>query len=111
MLETKIKTETENFKNNKIFNWKIVNQIIFILIIFLGGYYLSNINDLMVKNFNREKLKEKNKQLVKENENLEVAVLSLGSYGNINARIKNLKMVVAKNIDYITVEVAVVAKK
>ncbi|MEK7203109.1 MAG: hypothetical protein AAB653_02225 [Patescibacteria group bacterium] len=107
-----IKTEKKiKFFNVNFFNFKIINKIIFFVIVIFSVYYLASINDLTVNGFKQEKLREKNRQLVKENENMELATMLLGSYGNINSRIKNLKMVVAGNIDYIETGATIVARR
>ncbi|MFH1232335.1 MAG: hypothetical protein V1651_00520 [Patescibacteria group bacterium] len=96
---------------SKFLNLKIINLAILFIIIVSGVYYLIGTNDLTVKGFSQEKLREKNRQLAKENENLELSVTSLSSYNNINFRIKNLKMVAANNVDYLEVGVNVVARR
>lgn len=106
MEEIKTEKKIKNF-----LNLKIINKIIFFVIIVFGVYYLASVNDLTVKGFKSEELREKNKQLARENESLELATMSLGSYSNINFRIKKLKMVVANNIDYIEANATIVAKK
>lgn len=95
----------------KFLNFKIINQVIFSVIVVFGVFYLIGINDLTVKGFNYRELLEKNNQLVKENEDFELSIASLSSYNDINSRIKDLKMVVANNIDYIDAGAIVVAKK
>ncbi|MBU1991664.1 hypothetical protein KKC67_01460, partial [Patescibacteria group bacterium] len=87
------------------------NLAILFIIIVSGVYYLIGTNDLTVKGFSQEKLREKNRQLAKENENLELSITSLSSYNNINSRIKNLKMVAVNNVDYLEVGVNVVARR
>ena len=96
---------------SKFLNLKIINLAILFIIIVSGVYYLIGTNDLTIKGFSQEKLREKNRQLAKENENLELSVASLSSYNNINIRIKNLKMVVANNVDYLEVGANVVARR
>ncbi|MBU0646849.1 cell division protein FtsL [Patescibacteria group bacterium] len=96
---------------HRITNLKIINLAILFIIIVSGVYYLIGTNDLTVKGFSQEKLREKNRQLAKENENLELSITSLSSYNNINSRIKNLKMVAVNNVDYLEVGVNVVARR
>ncbi|MBU2214629.1 cell division protein FtsL, partial [Patescibacteria group bacterium] len=96
---------------SKFLNLKIINLAILFIIIVSGVYYLIGTNDLTVKGFSQEKLREKNRQLAKENENLELSITSLSSYNNINSRIKNLKMVAVNNVDYLEVGVNVVARR
>jgi len=95
----------------KFLNLKIINKIIFLIIIIFGVFYLAGVNDLTVKGFKQGELREKNKQLSKENENMELTIMSLGSFSNINSRIKDLKMVATNNIDYIEVNATIVARK
>jgi len=96
---------------SKFLNLKIINLAILFIIIVSGVYYLIGTNDLTVKGFSQEKLREKNRQLAKENENLELSITLLSSYNNINSRIKNLKMVAVNNVDYLEVGVNVVARR
>ena len=98
------------FKNNFL-NFKIINQVIFIIIIILGVYYLSGTNDLAVKGFKLSELKDQQSQLAKENQDLELKVMSLDSYNNITSRVRGLRMVAANEIDYLAVGAATVAKK
>ena len=107
---TQVKTETKVFKNNFL-NLKIINQAIFIIIIILGVYYLSGTNDLAVKGFKLSELKDQQSQLAKENQDLELKVMSLDSYNNITSRVRGLRMVAANEIDYLAAGAATVAKK
>ena len=66
---------------------------------------------MAVKGFKLSELKDQQSQLAKENQDLELKVMSLDSYNNITSRIKDLKMVAANEVVYLTAGAAMVAKK
>ncbi len=95
----------------KIFNLKNLNKFLFIVIIAVGVYYLAGINDLTVKGFELQEEKGKINLLKEENAALELKATGLESYNNLSERAKELKMVAVGEIDYITVQSGIVAKK
>ncbi|MDD5291545.1 MAG: hypothetical protein PHZ04_05630 [Patescibacteria group bacterium] len=117
MTNTNTKTQKE-FCENKIepkrsglFNFKNLNRFLFVVIVVAGVYYLTGINDLTVKGFKLQEEKGKVNLLKEENIALELKKNGLESYNNLSERAKELKMVAAGEIDYITVQSGIVAKK
>ncbi|OIO06594.1 hypothetical protein CO115_03335 [Candidatus Falkowbacteria bacterium CG_4_9_14_3_um_filter_36_9] len=110
----KTKKGKNSFCKNKInrkFNIKIFNNILLILIILLGVYYIIGINDLSIKGFQLLETKKIMNELNDENSDLEATTMSLQSYNNLNSRVKDLSMIPAGNIDYLSSKNDIVAKK
>lgn len=94
-------------KLKKLLNFKLINSIIAILIVVAFAAYLFGVNSLSVKGF---ELSENNKiinDLNAENAELELKTMQLESYAYINEKIKNLGLVKADRIDYITPQMGV----
>lgn len=100
-----------NKKINRLFNFRNLNKFLFIIIVAVGVYYLSGINDLTVKGFKLQEEKGKINLLKEENAVLGLKVTNLESYNNLSERAKELKMVAAREIDYLTIQSGIVAKK
>jgi len=98
-------------KKIKIFTLKTFNKILFLFIIAAGVYYFTGINDLTVKGFKLEEVKQKINSLNEENKVIAQRVTALESYSNLSERVKALSMVAVGNVDYITAESGVMAKK
>jgi hypothetical protein len=88
-------------------NIKTFNSFLLALIVVGGLYYVTGINDLVVKGFTLHELKNKVALLSEENKNLSVETASLKSYNNLAKRIDNLKMVAVDNVDYVRVDTGV----
>ena len=91
-------------KHKSWLSMKNLNRLLVALIILGGLYYVTGINDLVVKGFTLQGLKTKVALLKEENQNLNVATAGLQSYGNLAARVADLKMVPVDNVDYIKVD-------
>jgi hypothetical protein len=92
-------------KNKPIWmNIKFFNAFLVIMIVVGGLYYVTGINDLVVKGFTVQELKNKAAILSEENQNLTVETASLKSYNNLAKKIGDLKMVAVDNVDYIKVD-------
>jgi hypothetical protein len=100
-----------NKNKNKKLNIRTLNKILATLIIILGVYYIAGINDLTVKGFELQKLKMRLADIKNDNNNLELQMMSLGSYNNLSERIKGLDMVAVGKVEYISTVGSVVAKK
>ncbi len=98
-------------KNKKTILRKIIIKFIFCLIVICGISYIASVNNLSIKGFVLIDLKTKVLELQKENENIELKVMSLESYENITERAKELKMVKVDKINYITKVNDFVAKR
>ena len=112
MIMKKAKTKIQNLINpakKKRFSLKRFNQILFILIVIFGVYYLTCINDLSVKSFKMQGLKEEAARLNNENNNFEVIAMSLNSYNSLSRRVEQLHMVAVDKINYVDASVSAVA--
>lgn len=100
-------------KNKKaaIFDPGKINKFLFVLTAALGIYYVATMNDLSVKGFRLQEIKKEAKELVDDNKNLELKLIALISFNNLNERIKSLGMTAAGKISYIESGAPVVAKK
>lgn len=106
-----VKTKTK-IKISFKFSWRILNFVILALIVSGGVYYVTGINDLMVKGFKLQELKQEVSQLSENYKSLELTAMSLESYNNLTKRAGEMSMVaVGEEIDYITSISSIVAKK
>lgn len=80
------------------------------LVIASGILYLGGTNDLAIKHFVVQENKRKVYNLKDENRNLETKVMALSSFGAINKKVANLKMVKVDKVDYVVLN-QVVAKR
>lgn len=103
--------EIKKIKREKIFNFNNLNKFIYSIIIIIGVYYMTNINDLIVKGFKLQELRKQINVLAETNKNLEYQKMTRETYTNVSQRARNLKMVVAANVDYIELNNGVVAKR
>lgn len=103
--------EGKNTKKTKIFTLQIFNKVLFFFIVVAGVYYFTGINDLTVKGFKLQEAKQKINSLNEENKVMAQKMTTLESYSNLSERVKTLGMVAAGNVDYITAESGVVAKR
>ncbi len=98
-------------KTKIIFNLKNFNKALFAILIILSVYYIAGVNDLSIKGFALSELKHEKNKLSEANNKLEINALSLSSYASIREKTKNLKMVAAGEISYLTAGSEIVAKK
>ncbi len=92
-------------------NLKLVNLFLGSIAILLSGYYLVNINDLTVKGFALRELKSEATILTSENLDKETKIMNLQSYSSLNEKVKKLNMVAVGEVEYLTVDQTVVARK
>ncbi len=95
----------------KLLNLKCFNLGLLTLIVFLGVFYLINISDLTVKGFALKELKTKVSLLESEKLDNEEKINNLQSYYSLSTRTQSLNMVAIGEIEYLSVPVAVVARK
>lgn len=105
------KENKKNKNNNSVF--RHINKALLFLIMILGIYYIAGINDLSIKSFELSALKMNVKDLTTENGELNVKMMSMESFNNLNKRVGNLNMVAAaaEEIAYIAAPEQAVAKK
>jgi hypothetical protein len=89
--------------NSSRMNIKTLNSFLVVLIILGGLYYVTGINDLVVKGFTLQTLKTKVALLQEQNQGLHVETASLQSYSNLSARVASLNMVPVDNVDYLKI--------
>ena len=101
---TKTKMKTQNLTNptkNKKFSLKIFNKILLLLIIVSGVYYITCINDLSIKSFRMQELKDQINYLDNKHSEFEAKIMFLNSYNNLSQKVETLNMVAIGEIDYI----------
>ncbi len=90
---------------------KILNIFLCLCIIVMAVGYVIVVNDLTVKGFKLQNLKEKKEELAEKNKKISLEVMSLRSYNHLVKKTKDLSMVSADNIDYISSMSDMMAKK
>jgi len=93
------------------FNLKYLNYGLFSVVIMLGVFYLYNINDLTVKGFALKQLNTQVASLADQQADIEQQANNLESYYYLSAQVPKLNMVAVGNIDYLTANQAVVARR
>ena len=83
---------------------KTLNLLLISTIVVGSLYYVTGINDLVVKGFELRELKMQVSHLSEENKKANVETMTLKSYNNVAKRIEKLNMVAVDNIDYIKAE-------
>lgn len=109
---TKTKSISEK-KNKKFFlTFKNFNRFLFSLIIISGIYYVVSINNLAVKGFSLQELRQDVRLLNATNKEIDLEIMSLGSYNELSQRAtEDLKMVAVGEIEYVTAVNGVVVKR
>lgn len=109
---TEFKKEIEENKIRKIkINLKAINKLLYSTIICISIYYIGAVNDLTVKGFELQKLKKELISQQEENNENELQIMSMNSYGNLNNRVRELNMVAVNNVEYIKLSDSTMAKK
>jgi hypothetical protein len=119
MLKQKQNIKT-NFSADKNYNdktgnsgkiWKFLSRFSVLAVIVLGVSFIISVNSLSVRGFVLQELKNKTKILETESNNIELNIMSMETYENINQRAQNMKMVKIDKIDYVMSGAVGVAKK
>jgi len=109
---TKTKSISEKKNKKSFLNLKNFNRFLFGLIIIGGLYYVVSINDLSVKGFSLQELRQNVRLLNAANKEIDLEIMSLGSYNELSQRAtEDLKMVAVGEIDYLTAVNGVVVKR
>ncbi len=111
---TEIKKQIEKNKKKlkgKILNFNNLNKLICFSIVLLLGFYIVNINDMVVKGFKLQELRKERNSVVEITKELENKKINRESYSEVSKRVDGLKMIAVNNIDYIKVVNGAVAKK
>lgn len=91
--------------------FKMLNKVLLLLIIATGVYYVTVVNELTVKGFKLQQLKQEKQVLKRENDQLNLKVTSLRSYENLSEKAKELDMVAIRDVDYVKSMDGMMAKK
>lgn len=98
-------------KDSRRLDLKIINAILGGVTVILGLFYLVNINDLTVKGFALKELKSSSNLLLSDNRDYEAKIMNLQSYNNLNDKIKKLNMVAVSEVEYLSTNNGVIARK
>ena len=89
-------------KNN--FGLIFFNKLLFSIILISGFCYTLNINDLAVKGFELQALKQEIKELHETEKTLKLEVADLRSYNNLDDKIKKSNFITVDSIEYLESE-------
>jgi hypothetical protein len=89
-------------RSKGFFSLGLFNKLLFVLIIIGSIYYVTSINDLIVKGFKLQELKETSITLENEHRDYNIRVTSLKSYNNLAKRVEQLDMVKSNEVDYLS---------
>lgn len=95
----------------KTISLRSANKLLMFLLLVSGIYYITTINDLVVKGFVLQDLKAKAEVLRGENRTMNARAVALKSCNDLSTRIDRLGMVTAEKIDYIKVGKGILAAK
>jgi len=90
---------------------RAVNKVLALLLFVSGIYYITTINDLVVKGFVLQDMKVQAELLREDNRALNARAVALKSCNDLSSRIASLDMVAADKIDYIKVGKGVLAAR
>jgi len=98
-------------KKGVVINLRKANKILGALIIIAFVGYLISANSLSVEGFVLKDYHDQLKKLSQDGRTLEVKTISLQSFGNLSERAKEINLVKSNDIEYLTINEMVVAKK
>jgi len=101
-----VKRKERRVRLNVMFN-KFLASIILLIVV----YFVASINDLAIKGFVLRDLKSYENNLLEENKDMELKIMTMESYDNIDKRARGLKMVKVDDVNYIEIVDGAVAKK
>jgi hypothetical protein len=87
------------------------NKVLMVLLLASGIYYITTINDMVVKSFVLQELKVKAEALRDDNRSMNARAVALKSCNDLSSRIEVLGMVSTDKIDYIKVGKGILAAK
>ena len=105
----KNKLNKKNYK--KIFSFRMISRFSIVLCFVLGFCFVAGINDLSIKGFVLQELKNDFENMSDENRMLELGIMQLESYENISVRANELKMVEVDKVNYVSFTPGTVARK
>lgn len=98
-------------KKTRQFCLKKFNKILYLAIVLCFGYNLFLINCLSVRGFEMKEARQKLNKITAQNQDLELEIMNLESYRNLNGKIGQLGLVKVEKINYLNVQGGSVAKK
>ncbi len=93
------------------FNLKMINTLLFSLLLIASVSYIVLANNITVKGFELRDLRAQLSYLNEENRSLETNLMTMKAYGNIYNQVKDLDMVAIENVNYIKLLDLSVAKR
>ncbi len=90
---------------------KAANKLLVVIVLISGLCYIESVNDISIKGFVLQRLKEKSVEITKKNESLELMAMNLKSYENISLRAESLELVKVDEVEYIKASKDAVAIK
>ncbi len=94
------------------FNINTLNKFIFAIFIACSIAYIASINDLVVKGFKLQELKNQSYKLQEENRQARIKITTLKSYKTLSQKVKDMDMVpVGQEVAYVTLTPSVVAQR
>ena len=95
----------------KTISLRLVNKALMVLLLVSGVYYITTINDLVVKGFVLQELEARAGLLRDESRTMNDRAVALKSCNDLSSRIDGLGMVATDKIDYIKVGKGVLAAR
>jgi hypothetical protein len=95
----------------KQFCLKKFNKILYLSILLCFGYYMCLMNGLSIRGFEMKAARQKLNKITVENQDLELEIMNLESYRNLNGKIGKLGLVKVDKINYLNVTGGSVARK
>ncbi|MCX6800492.1 MAG: hypothetical protein NT091_05095 [Candidatus Falkowbacteria bacterium] len=93
-------------------NLNLINGLLFMIILILGVFFVTTINDLAIKGYAMQTLQKNVKELAQEKKNMEIKIAYLQSYTYLNEKIIKSGYILSKDVEYIKgVPVNVVARR
>lgn len=109
--KSKLNNHQANNRLGKRINLKTINIGLFSLVFMLGFAYVVCINDLTVRGFALSDFKGQLNTLTNENQEIDAKIMATQSYNSLISKVKDLNMVAVENVDYLTINNPLVAKK
>lgn len=94
-------------KNRITVNFKFVNSLLSVLAVIGVIYYVAGVNNLAIKGFELQELKNDSSSLQNDNKDFNIHITSLKSYNNLAKRVEKMGMVEIGRVDYIRKDASV----
>lgn len=90
---------------------RLINNILLVLAIAGGVYFVAGANNLSIKGFELRELKKQISDADYSNRSLESKMMALESHNNLSQKVGELSMVPVEKIEYLSGTAMVVAKR